>query len=311
VDLTPISFPRAAGEALHRVDVGAVAVYPLVQLHYRPDPVRFFPDLPARGIDPAAWYWQAPYIEDGRLVVDMGGFLLRTPTRTILVDLGIGNGKSRPNPNFDHRGDAWLDQLRRTGTEPSDVDTVVYTHLHVDHVGFGTSRESEQEPWLPTFPAAEHLTTQAELDFWTGPVAGAEVARLGDYIGDSVLPLVAAGRLRPVEPDHRICPEVRLRPAAGHTPGNVCVEVDSAGARAVFAGDMVHHPLQLAFPDWSTDYCIDGDEAAKARQALLREVADTGALLFAAHFPGSLPGHIRPDPDGPGYTFAVYSGVVV
>jgi glyoxylase-like metal-dependent hydrolase (beta-lactamase superfamily II) len=105
-----------------------------------------------------------------------------------------------------------------------------------------------------------------------------------------------------VEPDLRICDEVRLVPAAGHTPGNVCVEVSSEGQRAVFAGDMVHHALQLAFPDRSTDFCVDARGASEARQALLREIADRDVLLFPAHFPNSLPGRIRTDPAG-GYRY--------
>jgi glyoxylase-like metal-dependent hydrolase (beta-lactamase superfamily II) len=98
-----------------------------------------------------------------------------------------------------------------------------------------------------------------------------------------------------VAPDHQIAPGIRLLPAAGHTPGNVCVEVTSRGERAVFCGDMVHHPLQLAHPDWSTNFCVDGDAATEARRWLLADVADTGTLLVPAHFPGCRPGHVVRD----------------
>lgn len=302
------SSPRTSGDRLRRVDVGDVAVYPLLQFHYRVDPARLFPDLPAQGFDPSAWYWRSPYVDDGLLVVDMGGFLVRTPDRTILVDLGVGDGKPRPNPQFHDRRDGWLGLLRTAGVVESDVDTVVYTHLHVDHVGYGT--RSDGDGWSPVFPGAVHLVAAVEYDFWTSAAAAPQLARLGDYLTDSIAPLRAAGLLRLVEPDIQICPEVRLRPAAGHTPGNVCVEVVSAGERAVFVGDMVHHALQLAFPDRSTDFCVDPAGASQARQALLADIAASGALMFPAHFPDAVPGRVVPAPSG-GYTYEPCLGVVV
>jgi glyoxylase-like metal-dependent hydrolase (beta-lactamase superfamily II) len=283
-----------------QVRVGAVTITPVVQLHYRVHPLRFFPDLGSATIDEDAWYWRPPYCEDGFLVIDMGGFVVRTPGRTVLVDAGVGNGKNRPNPIFTDRDDDWFAALGRAGVPPDEVDTVVFTHLHVDHVGFATRFDGSA--WVPAFPNARHLTTAAELAYWTGESAASDLARLGDYVGDSVLPLRDAGVLDLVEPDLRICEEVRLVPAAGHTPGNVCVEVASEGHRAVFAGDMVHHALQLAFPDRSTDFCVDRGGASEARQELLRDIADRDVLLFPAHFPNSAPGRIVTDPAG-GYRY--------
>jgi glyoxylase-like metal-dependent hydrolase (beta-lactamase superfamily II) len=296
---------RTRDPALRTVRVGAVAITPVVQLHYRVPPLRFFPDLDLAAIDPDAWYWRAPYVEDGLLVVDMGGFVVRTPDRTILVDAGVGNGKSRPNPVFDHRDDAWFAALDRLGVAPEDIDTVVFTHLHVDHVGFATRPDGAA--WVPAFPNARYLTTAPELAHWTGAAAGGDLARLGDYLADSVLPLREAGVLDLVEPDLALSDEVRLRPAAGHTPGNVCVEVSSQGRRAVFAGDMVHHALQLADPARSTDFCVDYGRASQAREALLSDIADRDVLLFPAHFPNSTPGRVVTDPAG-GYRYQAVEG---
>lgn len=295
-------------DVVRQVRVGAVTITPVVQFHYRVDPLRFFPQLDTGTIDGDAWYWQQPYVEDGMLVIDMGGFVVQTPGRTVLVDAGVGNGKARPNPNFERRDDNWFALLRRIGVQPDDVDTVVFTHLHIDHVGFATRFDGSR--WVPAFPRARHLTTAAELDFWTGETARDEVARLGDYITDSVLPLRDAGVLDIVEPDLQICPELRLLPAPGHTPGNVCVEVSSQRQRAVFAGDMVHHALQLAFPAMSTDFCVHAARATEARQELLRDIADRDVLLFPAHFPNSAPGRIVTDPTG-GYRYEVVAGVPV
>jgi glyoxylase-like metal-dependent hydrolase (beta-lactamase superfamily II) len=290
---------------MRRIRLGAVTITPVVQLHYRVPPLRFFPDLDLATIDEDAWYWRPPYCEDGFLVIDMGGFVVRTPDRTVLVDAGVGNGKDRPNPVFRDRRDGWFAALRRAGVHPDEVDTVVFTHLHVDHVGFATRLDGSA--WVPAFPNARYLTTAAELAHWTSGSAASELARLGDYVADSVLPLHAAGVLDVVEPDLRICDEVRLRPAPGHTPGNVCVEVASGGRRAVFAGDMVHHALQLAFPAKSTDYCVDRGRASEARQDLLRDVADRDVLLFPAHFPNSAPGRVVTDPAG-GYRYEIVEG---
>jgi glyoxylase-like metal-dependent hydrolase (beta-lactamase superfamily II) len=301
----PRARTRDHGTAERRVRIGAVTVTPVVQLHYRVDPLRFFPDLDLAAIDEDAWFWRPPYREDGMLVIDMGGFVVRTPGRTLLVDAGIGNGKRRPNPLFDGRDDDWLAALHRAGAPPEEIDTVVFTHLHVDHVGFATRFDGAA--WVPAFPNARYLTTAAELTHWTSAAAAGDRARLGDYLTDSVLPLRDAGVLDLVEPDLRICEEVRLRPAPGHTPGNVCVEISSHGERGVFAGDMVHHALQLAFPDRSTDFCVDACGATAARQELLRDIADQDVLLFPAHFPQSAPGRVVTDPAG-GYRYEVVEG---
>lgn len=297
----PESRPRHATESLRRIPIGAYDVFPLIQLHYFPPPDRFFPDVGVRVRDADGWAWQPPYVEQGRLAIDMGGFLVRGQGRAMLIDLGIGNDKERPNPNFVRRADPWLDLLARTGVTAETVDTVVYTHLHVDHVGFGTSLVEGE--WVPTFPSARHLTTAAELAFWTTDSARAELARLGDYVADSVLPIRTAGLLDVVEPDAEIGDGIRLVPAAGHTPGNVCIEVESRGSRAVFCGDMVHHPIQLVDPSWSTDFCVDYGGASRARTRLLEQIADTDTLLFPAHLPEGCPGRVSRDPAG-GFRYA-------
>lgn len=296
----PDSRARGAHETLRCVRVGDFDVYPLIQLHYFPPPERFFPELAGREIDRAQWYWQPPYVASGRLAIDMGGFLIRRPGRTVLVDLGLGNDKPRPNPNFHQRADPWLSLLERAGSSPADVDTVVYTHLHVDHVGFGTTLVDGA--WVPTFPTARHVTTAAEWGHWTTDAARADLARLGDYVTDSIEPIRAAGLLDLAAPDAELGDGIRLVPAAGHTPGNVCVAIESEGARAVFCGDMVHHPLQFAYPDWSTDYCVDYARAGRARERLLASIADTEALLFPAHLPHGSPGRITRSAAG-GYRY--------
>lgn len=305
--IAPHARARSADEPVRSIRIGDVTVHPLVQLHYRVDPARFFPGVEQWPIDKDAWYWRAPYLDAGALVIDMGGFLVRTPDRVILIDAGVGNGKVRPNPSFHLRQDDWLGLLARIGVAVEDVDTVLFTHLHVDHVGFATTWS--EGCWVPTFPNARYHTTTAEWDYWTSPAAAAEFDRLGDYISDSISPLQVAGVLELSPPDLRVTDEVRLVPASGHTPGNVCVEVRSQGMRAVFAGDMIHHPLQLAFPGRSTDYCIDDRAATVARGELLRSMGPQD-LLFPAHFAGAIPGRVLAEADG-AYGFDPHPGLIV
>lgn len=299
--------PRRPDEPLTTYSVGDVTVVPLVQLHYRVDPARFFPDLDQWPLDRDAWYWKAPYVCDGRLTVDMGGFLVRSKGRVIVIDTGIGNDKNRPNPHFDHRSDDWLSLFSRLGLTPDDVNTVIFTHLHLDHVGFATTWDGTT--WRPTFPNADYLVSATELAFWTGDEGAPEFARLGRYLDDSVIPLDRTGQLISTDGVVEVTDEIRLVPAPGHTPGNVYVEVRSAGKRALFVGDMVHHALQLAFPGWSTDFCIDYSHAAEARHRVLASLGDDD-LLFTAHFPDSAPGRVRPDGSG-AYLFDRVDGTPV
>src|SRR5690606_27670352 len=202
--------------AERRVRLGSVTVTPVVQFHYRVHPLRLFSGLDLAAIDEDAWFWQPPYREGGMLVIDIGAFVVRTPQRTLLVDAGVGNGKRRPNPCFDDRSDDWPAALLRAGTSPDEIDTVVFTHLHVDHVGFAS--RGSGSGWVPAFPRARDLATAAELDYWTGDAAAGFRSALGGYLADSVLPLRDAGVLDLVEPNAQICDEVRLVSAPGHTP---------------------------------------------------------------------------------------------
>jgi glyoxylase-like metal-dependent hydrolase (beta-lactamase superfamily II) len=270
------------------VMVGDVAITPLVQLRRAMPPRRLFPQVGEVGDE---WYWRAPYLlPSGALVIDMGGFLVRTPAATVVVDCGVGNAKTRPIAAFHQRDDDWFGAMRAAGAARDEVDVVVFTHLHGDHVGFATTLREGR--WRPSFPKARHLVTAAEVAFWSGPGAAAQLAEIGDHFSDGVQPLLNAGLLDLVPPDHVVSPGIRLLPAPGHTPGNVCVEVTSGGERAVFCGDMVHHAVQLAHPDWSTNFCVDPDAATRSRLALLADVADSNTLLVPAHFPGCRPGHV-------------------
>ncbi len=126
-------------EPLRRYRIGAVEVYPLLQFHYFMDPLRLFPFSADDPIEPNTWCFDPPYMKVGWMTIDIGGFLIVAGDRKVLVDLGVGNGKPRPNPHFVDRDDAWLARLAEAGATPDEISTVVFTHLHVDHVGYATS----------------------------------------------------------------------------------------------------------------------------------------------------------------------------
>jgi len=180
---------------------------------------------------------------------------VKTPGLNIVVDTCVGNDKPRRLvPFLDELQTAFLAKLEAAGCRREQVDVVLCTHLHVDHVGWNTMLLDGA--WVPTFPNARYLIGRAEYEHWRSVVD--EIDRSGatdpmqDFerqtFADSVQPIVDAGLVELVEADHRICPEVSLRSTPGHTPGHVSVDIESAGRRGLITGDFVHHPCQITHP---------------------------------------------------------------
>lgn len=234
--------------------------------------------------------WLKPHFFD-ETVGDLGAriqtYVVRTPDHTVLIDTCVGNDKPREGAPLWHlRRGGYLDELRALGVTPEQVDLVVCTHLHVDHVGWNTSLVDGR--WVPTFPNATYLFAGEEWAYWRHEKDAC--------IADSVVPVVEAGRARLVEADHVIDPWLRLEPWPGHTPGHACVRLTTAAGQAVFTGDLVHRTVQVAEPQWSSRFCSDPKRAAETRRAFVERHADTGTLILAAHFPR--PGYIVRTPEG-------------
>ncbi|MEU6664543.1 MBL fold metallo-hydrolase [Streptomyces sp. NPDC046727] len=223
-----------------------------------------------------------------RAVVALQTWVLRTGGRTVLVDTGVGNGRERPgNPLFHRRQGDFLGRLERAGVRPQDVDVVINTHLHADHVGWNT-RDADGE-WVPSFPRARYLLPAAD-DHHFGPA--------GDYAGgarpvdrlvyeDSVAPVHRAGQADLWQDTYRIDEHLVLEAAPGHTPGSCVLRVESGGERAVFVGDLLHSPVQILRPECSSCFCLDPKEAARTRQRVLERAAEERALVVPAHFGGA------------------------
>ncbi|MBZ4320942.1 MBL fold metallo-hydrolase [Streptomyces huiliensis] len=234
----------------------------------------------------------APLLASHTFAFEAGGL-------RVLVDTGIGNGKSRANPAWDHLDTDYLTRLTAAGFPPDSVDLVVLTHLHTDHVGWNT-RAAGGGSWIPTFPNARYIASHTEWDHWAARAEGMEESRR-QMFRDSVHPVRDAGLLDLVDVHDGpvdLAPGLRLLPTPGHTPGHVAVELRAAGGAAVITGDCVHHPVQLAHPAITS--CVDTDpaQAVRTRRALLASLAGTGTLLLGTHFPPPTAGRVTADGDG-------------
>ncbi|MFI8897113.1 MBL fold metallo-hydrolase [Streptomyces virginiae] len=230
---------------------------------------------------------------DGVLRLDSHSFAMVVDGLRVLVDTGIGNGKTRANPAWHDLRTDYLERLALAGFPPESVDLVVLTHLHTDHVGWNT--RDVDGSWVPTFPNARYLTSKTEYDFWAA--YDMDDARAAMF-RDSVHPVDEAGLLEAVDVPARgvaLATGLELVPAPGHTPGHVAVRVTSGDATALVTGDCIHHPVQLAHPQIGSCVDIDPERAEATRRSLLASLADTGALLLGTHFPPPTAGRVVTD----------------
>lgn len=243
--------------------------------------------------------WLHPHFADaegnGRMSVH--ALVIESLGQRIVVDTCIGNDKERPIPDWNQRSGPFLSDLEQAGFPVDSIDTVMCTHLHVDHVGWNTRLEDGR--WVPTFERARYLFSQKEFEYWSS----ADDLTYGDVMGDSVRPVFDAGLVDLVAATHVVNDEVSLEPTPGHTPGHVSVRIESAGERAVITGDLMHHPVQCAHPDWGSSADVDGAQAEKTRRSFLERHADEPVLVIGTHFATPTAGHVVKDGDA--WRFAV------
>jgi glyoxylase-like metal-dependent hydrolase (beta-lactamase superfamily II) len=236
--------------------------------------------------------WLVPHFatEDGRLKMSIHTLVVETPTRRIVVDTGLGNDKQhRTVPTWNDRNGPFLDDLTAAGFPPESIDTVLCTHLHVDHVGWNTRLEDGR--WVPTFGKARYLFGADEYAYWLDHSTAADKAAI---FQDSVAPIVAAGQADLIASDARICEEITLIPTPGHSPGHVSLHIRSEGEEGLLTGDVAHHPCQMAHLDWSSTADSDPRQSAETRRALFSRFADRPVLVIGGHFDA---GHIQRDGD--------------
>jgi glyoxylase-like metal-dependent hydrolase (beta-lactamase superfamily II) len=279
--VTPLSF--AAGDlTVHRIVESAGPTMPMLQM------------LPELTEDILAEHrgWLAPdsLDADDRAIMNFQCYVVRTPHHVMLIDSCIGNDKTLPHvPDWHQRkGQSYDLALREAGLRYDDIDYVFCTHLHADHVGWNT--RLVDGIWAPTFPNARYVFSAEEVRFWEAAYAQAGVM----VFAESVLPVLDSGRADLVADDSVIGDHVRLLPTPGHTPHHVAVLLGKGRDEAVFAGDVLHSPLQWRLPDLAS--LIDRDNAAAAavtRRGFLERFAETGTVCCFAHTPSPSAGFIR------------------
>ena len=228
--------------------------------------------------------WLVPHHyspEHDRLVTSVHSWLIRTNRHTILLDCCGGNHKERPGlARFHQRDTPYLARLLAAGAAPEDIDIVLCTHLHADHVGWNTMLRDGR--WVPTFPNASYLFSRAEDEYGDprrNPAADADPQR-GRAYRDSVLPVIEAGQAVLLDGTHAIDDAMLIEPAPGHTPGHVVLKLVDQGERALFCGDALHHPLQVYAPHWNSRFCELPAQARATRRRVLEHCAEHRALLF-------------------------------
>lgn len=259
------------------------------------------------GFSPAALYadWDAAVLDQypqlgasldahGNALLSIHTWVIRWNGQVILVDTGLGNGKERPfNPMFHRLDTPFLARLAAAGVAPADVDHVLLTHLHSDHVGWNTQRVDDL--WVPTFPNATYVLPQGELDFFKTP---ASASRRVVY-EDSVLPVEQAGQALAMGLEGgRYLDGFHFHPTPGHSAGHMSISLVSRGEMALFSGDVMHSPVQVHRPEWNSRFCAEQDRARQSRRWLLEFAATHQAKVFTAHFPQRSAGVVRAMGDG-------------
>lgn len=264
--------------------IGDMTIVRALELVTPFDPLVFYPETVAEDWAPHR-EWLQPNAMDaatGMLLLYMQSYIVKTAHHTILIDTCVGNDKSRENrPAWHLKSDnTYLSALAEHGLGPEDIDYVMCTHLHSDHVGWNTKLVDGR--WVPTFPNARYVFSEKEFDAWKNQ--GHE--KFSDQpLIDSVLPIVEAGRADLVGHDFSLNDEVTLEPTPGHTPDHLAINFRSNGAQAVMCGDLIHSPVQCLYPEWTAWPDWDIAQAKVTRRAFLDRYCETDTLVCTAHFP--------------------------
>jgi glyoxylase-like metal-dependent hydrolase (beta-lactamase superfamily II) len=247
-------------------------------------------NIPAAGLLPSASddvlashaSWLRPHFvdDDGNLVLSIHAFGITVGDRKIIVDTCIGNDRQIPGMEALNKKTPFLGDLADAGFPREEVDTVICTHLHFDHVG-GNLAEG-----AAAFPSARYVIAGDEWGYWSTNEADDQYAS----VDASVRPLVDAGLVDLVDPDHVLTDEVRLVSTPGHTPGHVSVEILSGGESAVVTGDLAHHPIEFVAPQWTMSADVDGAQCSDTRRRFAERYGDGRTLVLGTHFGGTSAG---------------------
>ncbi|MEO9189113.1 MAG: MBL fold metallo-hydrolase [Acetobacteraceae bacterium] len=270
---------------------GDMTVHRIVEMECGFTPaLEFLPGLkPDVLAENRSWMNPAALDADDNLVLCFQSYIVRTGRHTVLVDSCVGNDKHRPaRPLWHQKKDSiFMQALADVGLTVNDIDFVMCTHLHVDHVGWNTRLENGR--WVPTFPKARYLFSKKELDYWLAENAKIELPP----IVDSVIPIVETKQCDLITSDHQLDDRVSLIPTPGHTIDHYAVQLGRGGKDAVITGDLIHSPLQARYPELSMRVDYDPAQGIATRRRFLETYCDTPTQCCFAHFPSPSRGHIK------------------
>jgi glyoxylase-like metal-dependent hydrolase (beta-lactamase superfamily II) len=274
------------------IEIGSATIHRIVEQE-GPffDAMQFFPTATKEFLDENRRWLQPRFLDaNDKLILCIQSYVVRTPHHTIMIDTCVGNHKPRPARSFWNmmNSDRYEKSLAASGFSVNDIDFVMCTHLHTDHVGWNTRLENGR--WVPTFPKARYVFADRELAYWTKRQQDDPAAC--PWIVDSVLPIVAANRADIVKSAHAFNDLVTLIPTPGHTIDHYSVRVGRPGADAIITGDMIHSPLQARFPELGMMADYDSKQAGESRRSLFGQVCDTSTLMCMAHFPSPSTGRM-------------------
>ena len=242
--------------------------------------------------------WMKPHFmnDDGDLIFSVHALIIDTGEKRIMVDTCIGNDKQLAVPDWDKMQTTFISDLEDAGYSADSIDTVLCTHLHVDHVGWNTMLVDGN--WVPTFKNARYLFAKEEWDHWDSHEDEIEI---GPVMQQSVRPVVEAGLMDLVNSEHQVCAGIKLVPTPGHTPGHVSVHISSEGKEALITGDFVHHPVQMSRPHWCSAADDDQDKGLQTRNEMFSKYVDFDVLIIGTHFPTPTAGYIKHQSDEENY----------
>jgi glyoxylase-like metal-dependent hydrolase (beta-lactamase superfamily II) len=229
-------------------------------------------------------------------VLCIQSFVIKTPRHNILIDACVGNHKPRPTRPFWNmlNSDRFEKGLAAADLTVNDIDFVMCTHLHTDHVGWNTRLENGR--WVPTFPRATYIMADRELAHWTQREK--ENPQNVPWITDSVLPIIEAQRAKVVKSDFAFDDRIQFIPTPGHTIDHYSVLVGRAGGDALITGDMIHSPLQGRYPELGMMSDYDSAQAGATRRVIFDRFCDEPTTLFVTHFPSPSTTRVRRWADG-------------
>ncbi len=272
---------------MNQWQIGKVKITRIVEIEINGGTRFILPDATRDACLPIDWM-QPHFMDDkGNLIMSVHALVIDTGLCKIVVDTCIGNDKERTIPAWSNLQTSFLGDLERAGYAPDTIDTVMCTHLHIDHVGWNTMLVNGE--WVPTFKNARYLVAENEWQYWdtTDEPGQAQV------MSDSVRPIKDAGLMDLVNDKHQLCDEVWLEPTPGHTPGHVSVHIQSEGQDALITGDCIHHPVQMTNPEWCSSADFDQKQGLLTRNKLLEKYVDDETLIIGTHFATPTAGHIR------------------